>query len=588
MSFTAQLMRREMGEGQRVSEEQTEDTQKGCTGESDIRKAIQRISSLISLSHSSKVFPVKWQLIRKKLDELNSGLITAEKCDLGGNSKFSELIPSIEITLNDCYDLARRCVDLSYSGKLLMQSDLDKMSAKFELHIKNLAGIYTAGIHTNALVVSRPGFGACRDDIKFYVRDLLTRLKIGDCKMKSQALIALNEVLSEDENYVRIVIETSEIISVLVNFLEFPEIEIQEESAKAISVVAGFDSCRNPLVGAGSIAPLIRILESGTNLGKERSARALQILTRNSDNAWSVSAHGGVTALLKLCTANNEKGGDLIVPVCGILRNLAGVEEIKRFMVEEGAVSYFVKLAGSNDEASQMSAIEFLQIISSGDESIRQMIIRGEGIQILVRILDPNSSFSSKARETALRAIESLCFSSLSSLDILMNCGFLDQLLYFLRNCEVSVQELALKVTLRLSETTEKIRKALGDAGFMPELTRLLEMKSFEVREMAAEVLCNMICIPKNKKRLVQEDSNIGRILQLLDPEELKSGNKKFLLSILMSLTSCNSARRKIMKSDYVKNLEKLAEAEDIDAKRILRKLSTNRFRSILSGIWSS
>ncbi|KAJ4963353.1 hypothetical protein NE237_023292 [Protea cynaroides] len=87
-------------------------------------------------------------------------------------------------------------------------------------------------------------FGACRDDMKFYVRDLLTRLKIGDCKMKSQALIALNEVLSEDENYVRIIIETSEIISLLMNFLEFLEIEIQEESVKAISVVVGFDSCR--------------------------------------------------------------------------------------------------------------------------------------------------------------------------------------------------------------------------------------------------------------------------------------------------------------------------------------------------------
>ncbi|XP_042519400.1 vacuolar protein 8-like isoform X2 [Macadamia integrifolia] len=551
-------MRREMGEDRGVSEEQKRHTtQEGCTGESNLRKAIQRISSLISLSHSIKVFPVKWQLIRKKLEELNSGLTAAEKCDLGENSKFSELIPSIEMTLNDCNDLARRCVDLSYSGKLLMQSDLDMICVKFQLNIKNLAGIYTAGILTNALVVSKPGIGACRDDMKFYVRDLLTRLKIGDFEMKSHALVALNEVVSEDEKCVRIVIETGEIISLLVNFLEFPEIGIQEESAKAISVVAGFDTCRNLLVGAGIIAPLIRVLEGGTDLGKERAARALQKLTENSENAWSVSAQGGVTALLKLCTSGNEKGGEFVVPACGVLRNLAGVEEIKRFMVEEGAVSCFITLVRSKDEASQISGIELLQIIASRDESVRQMIIRGGGIQILVRVMDPKSSFSSKARETALRAIESLCFSSMSSLNILINCGFLDQLLYILRN------------------------------GFMPEFVRLLDMKSFEFREMAAEVLCNMVCIPRNRKRFMQENTNVEQILQLLDPEEVKSGNK-FLLSILMSLTSCNSARRKIMKSGYVKNLEKLAEAEDIEAKKILRKLSTNRFRSILSGIWSS
>jgi hypothetical protein len=37
-----------------------------------------------------------------------------------------------------------------------------------------------------------------------------------------------------------------------------------------------------------------------------------------------------------------------------------------------------------------------------------------------------------------------------------------------------------------------------------------------------------------------------------------------------------------------LKNIEKLAEAEVSDAKRLVRKLSTNRFRSILNVIWHS
>ncbi|KAJ4981322.1 hypothetical protein NE237_032159 [Protea cynaroides] len=580
-------MRKEMGEERGVSDEQKQDTHDGCTGEFNLRKAIELICFLLSLSLSVKVFPVKWQLIRKKLNELKSGLIAAKKCDLGQNSNFSELIPAIVVSLKDCYDLARRCVDMSYSGKLLMQSNLHMVSEKFELHIKNLAGIYSAGFLNNAIVVSKPSAGDCRDDMKFYVRDLLTRLKIGDFEMKSQTLVALNEILSEDEKYVRIVIEMGEIISILVNLLEFNEIGIQEESAKAISVIAGFDSCKNLLIGAGIIATLIRVLENGTDLGKERAARALQKLTGNSENAWSVSADGGITALLKLCSAGDDKGRDFIVPACGVLRNLAGVEEIKRFIVQEDAVSSFIKLARSKDEASQISAIEFLQIIASGDESIQQMVISGGGIQTIIRFLEPNSCFSSKARETAIRAIESLCFSSSRSLDILMNCGFLDQLLYFLRNGELSIQELAVKLALRLCGTTDEIKKAMGDVGFMPELVRLLDTKSSDVREMTAEVLCNMVWVPRNRKRFVQEDTNIERILQLLHPEEVKSGNK-FLLAILMSLTSCNSTRRKIANSGYVKNLEKLAEAENIDAKIILRNLSRNRFRSMLSGIWRS
>lgn len=128
----------------------------------------------------------------------------------------------------------------------------------------------------------------------------------------------------------------------------------------------------------------------------------------------------------------------------------------------------------------------------------------------------------------------------------------------------------------------------MGDAGFMPELVKFLDSKSYEVREMAAETLSSMVIVPRNQKRFGQNDQNVGLLLQMLDPEEANFGNKKLLLSILMSLTSCNSARKKIANSGYLINIEKLAEAEVSDAKKIVRKLSSNRFRSILSGIWHS
>ncbi|KAI4296613.1 hypothetical protein L6164_036559 [Bauhinia variegata] len=558
------------------------------TGDSSLRRTIEFISSLISLSHSVRVFAAKWQLIRSKLEELHSGLIAAEDCDSGENPSLSNLVPSIFVTVNECYDLARRCVDLSYSGKLLMQSDLDVMFTKFDRHVKKLSEIYTTGIltHRYALVVSRPSLGASKDDMRFYMRDLLTRMKVGDVGMKRQALINLHEVVVEDEKYVRVIVEVGDIVHVLVNFLDSPEVEIQEESAKIVSMVAGFDSYKGVFIGAGIIARLIRVLEVGNEGGKVGAARCLQKLTENSDNAWSVSAHGGVTALLKICS-NEDFKGELVGPACGVLRNLVGVEEIKRFMVEEDAISTFIKLVRSKEEAIQVSSIEFLQNIASGDEIIRQSVAREGGIRVLLRVLEPKWSYSSKTREIAMRAIENLCFSSTSSVSMLMNYGFVDQLLYYIRNGEVSIQELALKVAFRLCGTSEEAKKAMGDVGFMPELVKFLHAKSFEVREMAAEALAGLVLVPKNRKKFVLDDHNIALLLQLLDPEEGNSGNKKLLISILTSLTNSNSGRKKIVNSGYAKNIEKLAESEvSSDAKRLVKKLSTNRFRSMLSGIW--
>ncbi|CAL9214521.1 unnamed protein product [Arabidopsis halleri] len=559
-------------------------------GEASVKESI---SSLISLSHSIKSFTVKWQLIRNKLEELYSGITSFENLNSDFDPSLSTLINAILDSLQECHDLASRCLNVSFSGKLLMQSDLDVMSGKFDRHVRNLSRIYSAEIlrHGFAIVVSKPSDEACRDDMRFYIRDLLTRMKIGDVKMKKQALVKLNESMEEDDRYTKIVVEISDMVNVLIEFLD-SEIGIQEEASKALFLISGFDSYKPVLIRSCVVGPLVRVLENGNVVGREASARCLMKLTENSENAWSVSAHGGVAALLKICSCG-EFGGELIASSCGVLRNLVGVEEIKRYMIEEDMVSTFIKLIGSRDEIVQVNSIDLLSSMCCRDEESREILVRGGGIQELVLVSDPNSFSSSKAKEMALRAIHNLCFGSVSYLNALLSSRFLDHLLYLLRNGEISVQESALKVTSRLCSLPTDVKRIMGDAGFIPELVRFLDAKSLHVREMASEALYCLISVPKNRKKFLQEDCNISYILQLLDQEERMNersdlGNTKFLILILMSLTSCNSARRKISASGYLKIIEKLAEREDSDAKKLVKKLSRNRFHTILGGIWHS
>ncbi|CAA7029715.1 unnamed protein product [Microthlaspi erraticum] len=572
----------------------------GEESKASIGRAIEAISSLISLSHSIKSFNVKWQLIRTKLEELYSGLAALQNLDSDFDPSLSSLLSAILATLRDCYDLATRCVNVSYSGKLLMQSDLDLIAGKFDRHTRNLSRIYSAGIlsHGFAIVVSKPTANSCKDDMRFYVRDLLTRMKIGDLEMKKQALRKLNEAMEEDDRYAKTVIEISDVVNILVGFLD-SETGIQEESAKALLFISGFGSHthRSVLIRSGVIGPLVRALENGNDSGREASARCLMKLTENSENAWSVSAHGGVSALLKICSCGDgeSNGGELIGVSCGVLRNLVGVEEIKRYMIEEDdGLTTFVKLIGSKEEIVQVNSIDLLLSMCCKDEETRESLVREGGIEKLVCVLSSSdSNSSSKAKEVALRAIDSLCFGSVNCLNALLSCKFLDCLLYLLRNGEISVQESALKVTSRLCGLQEEVKRLMGEAGFMPELVKFLDAKSMEVREMASVALYCLISVPRNRKKFAQDDFNISYILKLLDHDEDDGrssvmGNTKFLISILMSLTSCNSARRKIAASGYLKSIEKLAETEGSDAKKLVKKLSKNRFRSMLSGIWHS
>ncbi|MBA0609068.1 hypothetical protein Godav_021191 [Gossypium davidsonii] len=85
---------------------------------------------------------------------------------------FSGLVASILVAVNECHHLAIACMDISYSGKLLMQSYLDVILAKFDNHMKDLSDFYIARIlsHGFTIVVSRLVVSTSKDDMRFYIR----------------------------------------------------------------------------------------------------------------------------------------------------------------------------------------------------------------------------------------------------------------------------------------------------------------------------------------------------------------------------------------------------------------------------------
>ncbi|XP_071687888.1 uncharacterized protein [Rutidosis leptorrhynchoides] len=554
-------------------------------GHSRFRQSTDQISSLITLSHSINVFSTRWKLIINKLNEVLPVLvgIQLEIQDSGENSTLSGLIEEFEETIEFTTKLAQKCIDQSYNGKLLMQSDLDIIFVKLNKQIQCLyefKSFCCYSIVDSAIVVSKPGPNSSKDDVRFYVNDLVSRFKIGNNEMKKQALICFNE----DERFLKIAMEIEGFGHVLIESLSI-NMEIQEEVLKSIDMICEFDEFIRILVSIGVIGSLIRVLGGGTYSSKCLSTRCLMKCTAECENAWSVSAHGGVTSLLRISASENDSSDELVGLACGVLKNLVGVYEIKRFIVEEGAITIFVNLVKSRNEVSQISAIEFLQAISFGDQKVADSIANEGGIRVLVHVLDPKLSFSSKTRERSIRAIMCLC-SDLTGMDRLLSYGFMDHILYFLHNGDISVQEASLKAAFWLSGISDDIKKAMGEVGFLQELVKLVTAKSFEVREMAFSTLSNLVSNPRNRKRFVENDQNVSLLMQSIDQEEGTLCHKKLLLPIIMSLSGCNSGRKKILSSGYLKNIEKLADEEISDARKIVKNLSSNRFVRMVKGIW--
>ncbi|KAJ0807741.1 putative armadillo-like helical protein [Helianthus annuus] len=510
------------------------------TGISRFRLLTDQISSLIIISHSIKVFSSKWALLRNMLNNIISilAVIPPEIQDSADCSLLNDVVQSVEETTQ----LAHKCIELSYTGKLLMQSDLDIICEKFNAHIKSLCELSSSDCFSpSAIVVSRPATSASKDDLKFYINDLFSRFKIGNIEMKKQALICFSEVIQEDDMWLKIAMEVEGFVHVLVGFLNSKDLGVQEEVLKSLDMICGFELYKGVLVSIGVVAPLIRVLECGSD-------------------------------------------GELVGLACGVLKNLVGVDEIKRFVVEDGALQMFVNLVKSRNEVSQIGSLEFLQAIAVGDQLVIDSIVNEGGIRVLVHVLDPKSSFSSKSRETSIRVILSLC-SDLTNLNSLVSYGFMDHILHFVQDGDITVQESCLKAAYWLSGISDDFKKAMCNAGFIQVIIKLIATKPIEIRDLASKTLSNLVSIPKNRKRLVEDDQNVSLIMQSID-QEGTSTNRKLLHPIIMLLSGCNSGRKKILSSRYLKNIEKLADDQVSDARKILRNLSSNRFVRLVRGIW--
>ncbi|KAH9313705.1 hypothetical protein KI387_022332 [Taxus chinensis] len=543
---------------------------------------IEQLLPLLLITCSQiKVFIGRWQIIRTRLDALKVCITdVSESPHWTENELLTDLLPGVHATLLQTRELTRRCTDGSYNGKLLMQSDLDVVATKIKLHVHDLDLLIKTGVlkQSNAIVLAQPGPGAGREEVCLFARDLFARVQIGHTDFKRKALESLVLLLTEDPKNALLVAQEGD-MACLVHVLECSSNALKDLAVVAVAVLAQTDGCRHGLVVEGALGPLVRMLETGGSACKEKAAVAIEGFTRDGENAWALAAYGGVPALIEVCRTGATGAR---APAAGALRNVAGVEEIRKAMAEEGAIAVLLNLASSDSIHAQENAIECLYALASNDEKMRQMIAGEGGIQSLLGLLSEPAT--PKSQELIIRAINSLSASIIAAKTLISSSGFLKQLASVLKNGHSTVQQLAASAICNLSFNKET-KKALGEAGCIPPLVKMLESKPSSSQEMAAQALSSLLVVETNRREFVKDDKSVSRLVQLLDPRN-QTVAKKFPLSALLALSTSKSCRKKIAMAGACQHLQKLAEMEVVGAKKILQRIAGSRLRNIFSRRW--
>ncbi|KAF8410780.1 hypothetical protein HHK36_003317 [Tetracentron sinense] len=545
---------------------------------------IHHLLSLLLLSSLTvKSFIGRWQILRSKLTSLQTSLAEiSDSPHWSENPLLQDLLPNLLSTLHKTNSLSDSCHDPSFAGgKLLMQSDLDMVSASLSALLHDIDLLLKSGVlrQSNAIVLSQPGPGSAKEELGFFIRDLFTRLQIGGIEFKMKALDSLVQLLIEDDKASVLVAKEGD-VGYLVRLLDSSnQSPVREQAAMAVSVLAtSSDSSRNSVFEEGGLGPLLRLLETGSSGLKEKAAMAIEAITADPENAWAISAYSGVSVLIEACRSGSPVTQ---THAAGAMKNVAAVEEIRTALGEEGAVAVLLQLLVSGTSAAQEKAANCIWIFASSTEDFRVSILQEGGLQKLLQLLQ--ESLNSDTLEHVLRAIYALSASPSTAMTLSSSSSFILHLAELINNGNVILQQISASLLSNLS-INDSNKRAI--AGCMGALVKMVETsKPVGLQEVAAQALVSLLTVRSNRKDLVRDEKNVLRLVQMLDPKnELVC--KKFPVSVISAIVAGGRCRKKLLAAGAYSHLQKLSEMDIAGAKKALQRLAGNRLKKIFSRTW--
>lgn len=553
-------------EGEEISDTQSQ------TADVWLQRAQELVPKALESTRSVKGFPGRWKIIISKLEKIPFSLsnLSSHPC-FSKNTLCKEQLQTVVNSLNETIELAKRCVEERYAGKLQMQSDLDALSSKLDLNLRDCGLLVKSGVLGEATIPLSAARSDEHDGLQCNIRELLARLQIGHLEAKRQALDALVDAMKQDEKSVLGVMGRTN-ISAIIQLLTATSPKIREKAVSVICSIAESGSCENLLVSEGALPPLIRLVESGSTMSKEKATISLQRLAMSAETARSIVGHGGVRPLIDVCHTGESVSQ---ASAAGCLKNLSAVPEVRQSLAEEGIIRVMITLLDCGILlGSKEYAAECLQNLTSTNDGMRRAVVTEGGIRSLLAYLD-----GPLPQESAVGALRNLVTSV--SAEGLIAFGVLPRLVHVLKAGSLGAQQAAASAVCRICSSVE-MKKMVGEIGCIPLLIKMLEAKTNSAREVAAQAICSLLTLPQNCREVKKDEKSVPNLVQLLDPSPQNTA-KKYAISCLGSLSSSKKCKKLMVSYGAIGYLKKLSEMEVPGAKKLVERLERGKLRSLFS-----
>ncbi|PWA87804.1 hypothetical protein CTI12_AA126680 [Artemisia annua] len=531
--------------------------------EADVAEAtnLHLIQTLQTSIPNTLSFKSKWSLITSKLSDLTPLLTSLPNTPLT-----LSLMTSLSHTLTQALSLSFTC-HVTNPPKLKTQNDVDSLISRLNNHIHDADVILKSD---DVMATSNDVITSKRESTRAECRSIMTRLQIGESR--DSALDSLMSLLNEDDKHVLISVAQG-VVPVLVKLLDNATSSpgVKEKTVTVLAKVALVESSRHVLIGEGLLLlhPLIRLLESGSSVAKERACVVLNVLSCVKDNARVISSRGGVGSLLELCESGTPSSRNV---ACGVLRNLSSFVDVRGVFVEEGAVEVLLRVVKSGTVLAQEYGFGCLSNLVREDDDLKVVVVRSGVFVSLRGFFD--SGYSVRSLEVAVEFLKNLACDE-RVVEFIVNEGFLVRIVELLSCGVLGVRVQCAKAVFRLG-CNAKARRELGELGCIGPLIGMLDGKAIEEKQAAVRALSAILVCSGNRRIYRKEERGIVSVVQLLDPS-IPNFDKKYPVSILMSLTHSKKCRKQMVNAGALLFLQKLVEMDVDGAKKLQETISRGK-----------
>ncbi|XP_076937002.1 U-box domain-containing protein 14-like [Bidens hawaiensis] len=248
------------------------------------------------------------------------------------------------------------------------------------------------------------------EDLQPTVKICIDSLSSNSVAVKRSAAAKLR-LLAKNRSENRALIGESGAVPALLPLLGCADPWTQENAVTALLNLSLLDENKPLIAGAGAVKSLIYVLKTGTEVSKQNAACALLNLAMIDENKVSIGACGAIPPLVSLLINGSNRGKKDALTT---LYKLCSMKANKKRAVTAGVVKPLVELVVAAGEASEEQgaagmAEKALVVLSSmaGVEEGKTAIVEEGGIPALVEVIEDGATV--KGKEFSMVTLLQLC-----------------------------------------------------------------------------------------------------------------------------------------------------------------------------------